>query len=470
MSNVLVDKYKIDILANAIANKSGEAVTMTLSGMVQAVDGIETGGGEPNLQSKTYTVDSAGTETITADSGYDGLSEVEVTVPQGEIYVENYKGFYTASGARKWHCQAHAVIETGDSYGTSGFIADHTSVRGTDNVYNAIPTGTTVTPTTSSQTIGGADTMMESAVTVNPIPSNYKDTTDATATADKILQGYTAYANGQKLVGTASGGITPSGTYSITSNGIYDIVSFASVDVNVSGGGGGDHDAEDGIVDRTISGVYENSRVTQIGSYAFYSCTRLTTANFPNATSIGSYAFQSCTSLTTVSFPNATSVGSYAFYNCTRLTTANFPNVTSIGSFAFSSCTSLTTVSFPNATSIGTYAFYSCKSLTTANFPNATSIGANAFSGCTRLTTASFPKATSIGANCFRNCQSLESLYLLASSVATLGNSVFLSTPMSLSSYLGHFGSIYVPASLVDTYKSKANWSAYSARITAYTE
>lgn len=46
---VLVDKHKIDILANAIADKSGEPVTMTLDEMVRAVDGIVAGGGDENV-------------------------------------------------------------------------------------------------------------------------------------------------------------------------------------------------------------------------------------------------------------------------------------------------------------------------------------------------------------------------------------------------------------------------------------
>ena len=112
MSNVLVDKNKIDLLANAISAKSGESLTLTLDEMVEAVDGIEAGGGsaEPNLQAKTYTVDSAGTETITADNGYDGLSEVEVSVPQGEMYADFLYGFKTVSGDRKWYFKSRAVI------------------------------------------------------------------------------------------------------------------------------------------------------------------------------------------------------------------------------------------------------------------------------------------------------------------------------------------------------------------------
>lgn len=61
----------------------------------------------------------------------------------------------------------------------------------------------TATPATSSQTIT-ADTGYDglSQVTVNAIPSNYVDTSSATATATDILSGATAYVNGSLVTGS----------------------------------------------------------------------------------------------------------------------------------------------------------------------------------------------------------------------------------------------------------------------------
>ena len=224
MSNVLVDKSKIDLLANAIAGKSGEPLTLTLDEMVEAVDGIEAGGGsaEPNLQAKTYTVDSAGTDTITADSGYDGLSEVEVSVPEGDVHVGFDAGFYTESNARKWKEISFASIELGDDYGNPGFIEDGFYKTHVAN-YNAVPLNTTVTPTESSQTIGGQRYMMEGAVTVSAIPSNYigsgitqRSSTDLTASGATVTVP-SGYYSSQASKAVSSGSATPASTISGTS-------------------------------------------------------------------------------------------------------------------------------------------------------------------------------------------------------------------------------------------------------------
>jgi hypothetical protein len=80
------------------------------------------------------------------------------------------------------------------------------------------------------------------------------------------------------------------------------------------------------------------------------------------------------------------------------------------------------------------------------------------------MTTLSLPKCTYIGIGAFSGCELLESLYLTNSVVATLSSvSTFTSTKIGSGD-----GSIYVPLSLVDSYKSATNWSYFSAVITAY--
>ena len=238
MSNVLIDRQKIDILANAISDKSGVPVTMTLDEMVEAVDGIETGGGEPNLQSKTYTVSAAGTETIEADSGYDGLSEVEVTVPLADPFIGASKGYITDGGIRKWRVTPYVDIEFDAD---SGYIARGT-YNGNNSTYNAIPTGTSVTPSTSAQTIGGANYMMEGAVTVAAMPTGTVGTPTATkgtvsnhqVSVTPSVTNTTGYISGGTKNGTAvtvSASELVSGTYTVDSSGTKDVTNYASASV-----------------------------------------------------------------------------------------------------------------------------------------------------------------------------------------------------------------------------------------------
>ena len=136
-----------------------------------------------------------------------------------------------------------------------------------------------------------------------------------------------------------------------------------------------------------------------------------------------------------------TSVSDYAFYSCSKLTTVNLPKATSISANAFSNCSSLTTVDLPEATSIGSSAFSNCSKLTTVNLPEATSIGNSAFYKCSKLTTV-----------ILRN----------AEQVATLSTSNAF--------YMAANAIIYVPDSLVDSYKAANNWSTYADRIKGLSE
>ena len=179
---------------------------------------------------------------------------------------------------------------------------------------------------------------------------------------------------------------------------------------------------------------YQNKYATKVGDAVFNNCSALTSVDIPNATSIGDSAFSNCYALKSVDLHNATTIGNSAFYTCYALTSVDIPNATSIGGSAFSNCASLTSVDFPNATSIGDFAFSNCSALTSVDFPNATSIGDSAFS----------------------NCSKLKTIYLRSKTMCTclgdLGFSPFSSPP-----------TIYVPNSLIDSYKTADNWSEYAS-------
>ena len=198
-----------------------------------------------------------------------------------------------------------------------------------------------------------------------------------------------------------------------------DITKYAILKKLAGGGGGGSgHEVEDALVTGTLT-EYTNDRVTKIK----HSC------------------FHSCNSLTSVSLPNIADVSNSCFSTCAKLVTVNVPSAKSIDDNGFAQCSSLVRVKFPNVKTANTYALRNCS----------------------KLEEADFPTITFLRASVFENDSQLKAVIIRTGSVCTLGNIYnFNNTPISSGT-----GYIYVPAVLIDSYKTATNWTTYADQFRA---
>lgn len=170
------------------------------------------GGGNYNLQSKNVTP-TKGQQNITPDDGYYGLSDVTV----GAIPT-TYQDVSGVTAAAE-DVLTGKVIVTADGKVAAGTMANNGAVSKTLTAFEpsyTVPKGyhsgagavsvsletKTTAPTKSLQTISPSEGKLLSSVTVEAIPGNYVDTSDATAAAGEILAGKTAYIGGLKVEGT----------------------------------------------------------------------------------------------------------------------------------------------------------------------------------------------------------------------------------------------------------------------------
>lgn len=170
------------------------------------------GGGNYSLQSKTITP-IKGQQAITPDSGYYGLSDVMVgAIP------DNYQDV-SSTTVTAADVLANKVFVTAEGKVTTGTMPNNGAVNKTIDAGTrsyTIPKGyhngqgtvsltlqdITITPSTQSQSIKPTQGKVIYSVKVDPIPEQYADTTDATAVAESILLGETAYVGGTKVTGT----------------------------------------------------------------------------------------------------------------------------------------------------------------------------------------------------------------------------------------------------------------------------
>lgn len=220
-----------------------------------------------------------------------------------------------------------------------------------------------------------------------------------------------------KYKGSEIASMAATGTKTLLTSGKYceaDIV----VENTESGGGGGDHTAEDGIISGSIT-EYTNDRITEIRAYAFFDCKLLRSFGAQYANVIGNRALSGCSVLESVSLPRLSTIGTYAFAECPALTEVTLPQVKQIPASAFRTCTALTRVDLPSIQSIAIQAFYGCSALDTL-------IMRDAYDVCGLNTTALNGTALKNGT-----------------------------------------GYIYVPRQLVSLYKADTAWSAFANQIRA---
>lgn len=205
-----------------------------------------------------------------------------------------------------------------------------------------------------------------------------------------------------------------------------------------SGGGGGIDTMTQALNGELVS--YENDTITYVPTYWFYQCYGLKEVSFPSITKANGFAFYGCTSLETVHAPKLTIADNSSFNRCSSLKNFDFSKVTNLGASSFYGCSSLKEVVLPAVNTLGTYVFHGCTSLSYVDIANKVSIGQNVFVGCAALST----------------------LVLRSNTLCALtANNVFTNTPFASG---GTGGTVYVPAALLDQYRTATNWSTlYSA-------
>lgn len=227
----------IDSIVNqgAVSAQVQEGSTYTIpkgyhngSGTVSGV----AGGGNYNLQSKSVTPTKQ-QQSVTPDSGYYGLSDVTVAaIPQA---YQDVSSVTAVAG----DVLANKIIVTSDGSVTTGTMPNIGAVSqklDTATTSYAVPAGyhngsgtvsittetKSATPSKEQQKVTPTEGSVLSSVTVNAIPAEYADTSDATATAAQILTGQTAYVDGDKVTGTMPNN-SPAATVLDTGTSSYTI-------------------------------------------------------------------------------------------------------------------------------------------------------------------------------------------------------------------------------------------------------
>ena len=242
----------------------------------------------------------------------------------------------------------------------------------------------------------------------------------------------------------------------VTSNGTYTpgqgVDGFSTVTVDVSQIVSGIDEKE--FTEGNLNIVNISNSASFVGSSVYMNRKNIQTVYLPNCLYVNIAGFSDCTSLYSVELPICKSLYNIAFGSCSSLQSISIPNCEYLGYQVFGYCTNLTKIDLPNLISVSGSPFIGCINLSEISIPNCEYLSHYTFQECSALTKLVLPKCSHLGNSVFFKCINLSEVTIEYSSVCETG-------PIATS----WTGVVYVPSSLVDSYKTALNWSTISSRI-----
>lgn len=179
-----------------------------------------------------------------------------------------------------------------------------------------------------------------------------------------------------------------------------------------------------------------------------------------------------CQALQSINLPKIRELTYGTFYRCFSLNNISIPNLIKANGYAFRSCSSLVTIDAKYLCNGGDSTFLGCINLEEINAPVVEPIYNETFNNCNKLKSIKI-NCNSIYNYTFSNCNSLSEMYILNAQQFVFTD-YFLNclgtTPFAKSSYLGYYGSIYVPSNMLSIYQTNYRTSSYSERFVALPE
>lgn len=436
----------------AITNKGG---TVTANGgssqLATDIATIPSGGSAPVITSLNVTPTTSA-QTITAPSGTDGYSPVNVAAVtasiDSNIIASNIKSGVSILGVNGTYEGSESIDHGGKyyiaviDYDGKVLKEDHLNTGATFTLPNN-PTGrprltfqewsSPVAITNNAITVGNSDIIIGAIYTPTSGLSEF-DITLSVKTGKKVILNLDGTKNWGDGVSDSTTTHTYSdyGDYTITCNGTTMNTSSGKPLFDLLGNN----------VERYICTAARLANIAAITSYAFsnnYSLKYVTISR--STTSIAGLVFRYAYNMPTIIIPSTiTSIANNFSSYCYSLKYLIIPST--ISSFGTSII----------ANDAGVYYFYIPSGITT--------ISATSFANCSSLKRLTIPKTvTQIDQNAFQNCFTLiEYDFSKHTSIPTLSNT---------NAFTGINGicKIKVPISLASTWKTTTNWATYADYI-----